>query len=154
MAPPGSYFGEVCYKTVLLTGVSGLLINLNPLMKYDGYYALMQFLEIDNMREDSFDYLKAWARHHVLRQDVAVPEVGRRRRRVFLIYASLATLYGAFVLVLVAGWLRNFLVNQLGEGWGYTATAALLYLMTRKSIEPGLAAARNRWPVWKEKFMA
>lgn len=154
LAPPGSFFGDICYKTVLLTGVSGLLLNLNPLMKYDGYYALMQFLEIDNMREDAFDYLKVWLRRYVLRQDVVVPEVGKRRRRVFLIYASLATLYGAFVLVLVAGWLRNFLVNRMGDVWGYVATAVLLYLMTRKSIRPLLAAARHRLPVWKENFMA
>ncbi len=154
LAPPGSFFGDFCYKTLLLTGVSGLIFNLNPLMKYDGYYALMQFLEIDNMREDAFDYVKAWARHYILRQDVVLPEVGKRRRRVFLIYGWLAILYGAFVLVIVAGWLRNFLVNRLGEAWGYTATVAVLYLMTRKKLEPALAAARNRWPVWKEKFMA
>jgi hypothetical protein len=154
LAPPGSFFGDLCYKTLLLTGVSGLIFNLNPLMKYDGYYALMQFLEIDNMREDSFDYVKLWARRYLLRQDVTLPEVGRRRRRVYLTYGWLAILYGAFVLVLVAGWLRNFLVNRLGEGWGYLATAAVLYLMTRKHIQPALAAARNRLPVWKEKFMA
>jgi putative peptide zinc metalloprotease protein len=154
LAPPGSFFSDLCYKTVLLTGVSGLVLNLNPLMKYDGYYALMQFLEIDNMREDSFDYLKVWLRHNVLRQDVEVPQVGKRRRRVYLIYASLAVLYGALILVLVAGWLRNFLVNRLGESWGYLSTAVILYLMTRKSLQPALAAARNRLPVWKERFMA
>jgi len=154
LAPPGSFFGDICYKTLLMTSVSGLLLNLNPLMKYDGYYALMQFLEIDNMREDSFDYVKLWARRYLLRQDVTLPEVGRRRRRVYLTYGWLAILYGALVLVLVAGWLRNFLVNRLGEGWGYLATFAVLYLMTRKSIHPALAMARNRLPVWKERFMA
>ena len=154
LAPPGSSFSDFCYKTVLLTGVSGLVFNLNPLMKYDGYYALMQFLEIDNMREDAFDYLKLWLRHYVLRQDVELPQVGKRRRRIFLIYASLAVLYGALILLLVAGWLRNFMVNRLGEGWGYAATAAVLYFMTRKSLLPALAAMRNRLPVWKEKIMA
>ena len=154
LAPPGSFFGDLCYKTLLLTGVSGLIFNLNPLMKYDGYYALMQYLEIDNMREDAFDYVKAWSRRYLLQQDVTLPEVGKRRRRVFLIYGWLAVLYGALVLVLVAGWLRNFMVNRLGEGWGYVATAAVLYLMTRKKIQPALAAARNRWPIWKERFMA
>ena len=154
LAPPGSSFSDLAYKTVLLTGVSGLVFNLNPLMKYDGYYALMQFLEIDNMREDSFDYLKLWLRHYVLRQDVEVPQVGKRRRRIFLIYASLAVLYGALVLLLVAGWLRNFLVNRLGTGWGYLGTAAVLYFMTRKRLLPAIAAARNRLPVWKEKLMA
>src|SRR5208282_5245280 len=80
--------------------------------------------------------------------------VGKRRRRVFLIYGSLAVLYGTLILVLAAGWLRNFLVNQLGEGWGYAATAAALYLMTKKKIHPALAVVRNRLPVWKERFMA
>jgi len=154
LAPPGSFFGDLCYKTVLLTGVSGLLLNLNPLMKYDGYYALMQFLEIDNMREDSFEYVKVWARRHLLRQDVVVPEVGRRRRRVYLLYGWLAVLYGAFIIVVAAGWLKNFMINQLGEGWGYTATVALLYFMLRKKIHPAIAMVRNRWPVWKERFMA
>jgi putative peptide zinc metalloprotease protein len=154
LAPPGSWFADICYKTLLLTGVSGLVFNLNPLMKYDGYYALMQFLEIDNMREDAFDYLKLWLRHYVLRQDVTLPAVGRRKKRIFLIYASLAALYGVFALVLVTGWLRNFLVNRLGENWGYLATAVALYFMTRKRIQPAVAAARNRLPVWKEKLMA
>ncbi|HMD32373.1 MAG TPA: efflux RND transporter periplasmic adaptor subunit [Candidatus Acidoferrales bacterium] len=154
LAPPGSFFANICYSTLLLTGVSGLVLNLNPLMKYDGYYALMQFLEIDNMREDAFEYLQLWLRRHVLRQDVVVPHVGRRRQRIFLIYASLAALYGAFVLLLVAGWLRNFLVRRLGEGWGYLATGCAVYLMTRKRIAPLVAMLRNRLPAWKESFMA
>jgi len=154
LAPPGSWFGELCYKTLLLTGVSGLVFNLNPLMKYDGYYALMQFLEVDNMREDSFDYTKVWLRRNLLRQNVEVPSVGRRRRRIYLSYGILAGLYSGFIILLVAGWLRNFMVHRLGEGWGYVATATALYFMLRKRFQPAVAAMRNRWPIWKENFMA
>ena len=154
LAPPGSFFSDICYQTLLLTGVSGLLLNLNPLMKYDGYYALMQYLEIDNMREEAFEYLNLWLRRYVMRQDVELPHVGRRRQRIFLIYASLAALYGAFVLLLVAGWLRNFLVRNLGEGWGHVATVGVLYLMLRKRLSPVIALARNRIPAWKERLMA
>ena len=154
LAPPGSFFADLCYSTLLLTGVSGLIFNLNPLMKYDGYYALMQFLEIDNMREDAFEYLQLWTRRYVLRQKIELPHVGKRRQRIFLIYASLAALYGVFVLLLVAGWLRNVLVGWLGTGWGYTATAATLYFMTRKRWAPVVAHIRNRLPAWKESYMA
>jgi putative peptide zinc metalloprotease protein len=154
LSPPGSFFGDLCYQTLLLTGVSGLVLNLNPLMKYDGYYALMQYLGIDNMREDSFAYTKLWTRRHVLRQDVVLPAVGRRRRRIYLTYGILAALYGAFVLLVVAGWLRNFTVRRMGETWGYAATAGILYLMTRKRILPLVAMLRNRLPIWKERFMA
>src|SRR5208282_4516900 len=154
LAPPGSFFADICYKTLLLSGVSGLLFNLNPLMKFDGYYALMQYLEVDNMREDAFDYLKLWLRHYVLRQDVALPVVGRRKKRIYLIHASLAAVYSTFVLVLVAGWLRNFMVRQLGENWGYLATVLALYFMLRKRVQPAVAAVRIRLPLWKEKLMA
>lgn len=65
LAPPGSFIGDLGYKTLLLTGVSGVFINLNPLMKLDGYFVLSQYLEMDNLREDSFEYVKAWARRHL-----------------------------------------------------------------------------------------
>jgi putative peptide zinc metalloprotease protein len=154
MAPPGSFFGEICYKTLLLTGVSGLLLNLNPLMKYDGYYALMQYLAVDNMREDSFSYATLWLRRHLLRQDVEIPAVGKRRRRIYLTYGLLAMAYGTFVIVVIAGWLRNFMVTRLGTGYGYAATASILYFMMRKRLLPAVAHLRNRLPVWKENIMA
>jgi len=154
LAPPGSWFGDLCYKTILLTGVSGLVFNLNPLLKYDGYYALMQMLQVDNMREESFEYLKLWLQRYVLRQDVELPVVGKRRRRIFLIYGILAFLYSFFVLLLVAGWLRNFLVKRMGEGWGYAVTAVALYFMLRKRFVPAVAVLRNRLPAWKERLMA
>src|SRR5712692_4230408 len=154
LCPPGSFLGDFFYKILLLTGVSGLIFNLNPLMKYDGYYALAQYLEVDNMREDSFEYVQLWGRHFFLRQQVELPAVGKRKRRIFLTYGIAAFLYGLFVIVLVARWLRNSMVGWLGGTWGHLATAGLLYLMLRKRLRPLAAAVRTGWPRAKEKFMA
>ena len=77
-SPPGSLVGDLGYKTLLLTGVSGVFFNLNPLMKFDGYFALSQYLEIDNLREDSLEYLKVWVQRVLLRRDVDPAAVGRR----------------------------------------------------------------------------
>jgi putative peptide zinc metalloprotease protein len=153
VSPPGSTVSDLAYKTLLLTGVSGLVLNLNPLMRYDGYYALMQYLQIDNMREESFEYTKAWLQRYVLLQDMEVPGVGRRRKYIFLVYAVLAWLYGAFLLLLVAGWLKNFMVKRLGDNFGYIATGCVLYFILRKRVSPAIALLRNRLPVWKEKLM-
>ena len=40
---PGSIINDVAYKGMLLSGISGALLNLNPLIKADGYYALRNF---------------------------------------------------------------------------------------------------------------
>ena len=50
---PGSIVNDLAYKMMLMSGIQGALINLNPLIKADGYYALSQFLDIDNLREES-----------------------------------------------------------------------------------------------------
>jgi putative peptide zinc metalloprotease protein len=154
LCPPGSFLGDFFYKILLLTGISGLVFNLNPLMKYDGYYALAQYLEVDNMREDSFEYVQLWARRYLLRQEVSLPPVGRRKRRIYLAYGISAFLYSVFIIVLVTRWLRNSMVGWLGSSWGYIVTAWLLYLMLRKRLRPLVAAARTGWPQAKENLMA
>jgi putative peptide zinc metalloprotease protein len=154
LSPPGSFVADLSYKTLLLTGVSGVFINLNPLMKFDGYYLLSQFLEMDDLREDSFDYLKLWLRRYLLRQDVQLPPVTKRKRRIYLAFAPAAFFYGLTVLILVAGLLKNIFVNRFGDFWGYLFTAGVLYLILRKRLQkwlPGwIGGLRNA----KEKFMA
>ena len=59
-------------------------MNLNPLIKADGYYALSQFLDIDNLREESFTFLRVWSQKYILRRDIDLPPSSRRHRRIFL----------------------------------------------------------------------
>ena len=60
-------------RLMLFTGVSTIFFNINPLRKIDGYYALSSVLEIPELREDSFEYLGALFKRHVLRLNVEVP---------------------------------------------------------------------------------
>ena len=39
----------VAFNVILVAGVSTLLFNLNPLLRYDGYYILMDLIEIPNL---------------------------------------------------------------------------------------------------------
>ncbi|HXE76101.1 MAG TPA: PqqD family peptide modification chaperone [Candidatus Xenobia bacterium] len=65
LSPPGSFVGDLGYKTLLLTVVSGVLINMNPLMKLDGYYVFSEMLQIEGLRDKSFKYLKTWVRRNL-----------------------------------------------------------------------------------------
>ena len=85
---PGTIVSDLAYKMMLLSGIQGAVLNLNPLIKADGYYALSQFLDIDNLREDAFAFLRVWAQKYILRRDIDLPPSSRRQRRIFLFLAS------------------------------------------------------------------
>ena len=54
-----STLNSVAYNVFFLAGVTTILMNLNPLMKYDGYYAFCDLLEIPNLRQRANNYLIA-----------------------------------------------------------------------------------------------
>jgi putative peptide zinc metalloprotease protein len=145
---PGSLTNDLAYKTLLLSGIHGTLLNLNPLIKADGYYALAQYLRMDNLREEAFEYLSAWVRKHILRRDVELPASSRRQRRVFFIYSLFAILYGAAIIFISVLFVHNIFVSRMGD-WGYIATALLLYLMLRRSLRKALPHARAL--MWKTR---
>lgn len=145
---PGSLTNDLAYKTLLLSGIHGTLLNLNPLIKADGYYALAQYLRMDNLREEAFEYLRAWAQKYILRRDVDLPPASRRQRRVFLTYSFFAILYGVAIIAIALLFVHNIFVGWMGD-WGYLATALLLYLMLRRSLRKALPHARAM--VWKTR---
>lgn len=152
-SPPGSFIGDLAYKTLLLTVVSGVFMNMNPLMKLDGYYALAQYLEIENLREDSFEYWKVWLRRFVLRQPIDLPPATRRKSRIFVTYATAAFGYSVLVLLLVFFLAKNVFTSRFGL-WGYPLTFLVIYLFLRKRLHHWAPVLRNAFTTIKEKGMA
>jgi len=151
---PGSLVNDFFYKMMLLSGIQGALVNLNPLIKADGYYALAQFLRIDNLREESFTFLRAWTQKYILRHDMDLPPSSRRERRVFFLFGISAIIYSASLLIIMLLFAKNVLVSKLGDEWGYLATLGLIYFFARKSLQKGLPAARAWIRGKREKYMA
>jgi len=54
------------YQVLLIAGVSTLLINGNPLLRYDGYYVLADLLEIPNLASRANAYVGTLFRRWVL----------------------------------------------------------------------------------------
>lgn len=50
LTQPG-IFNQVCFNVMLVCSVTTIFFNVNPLMKFDGYYALSDALEIPNLKE-------------------------------------------------------------------------------------------------------
>lgn len=151
---PGSLTNDFFYKMMLLSGIQGAVLNLNPLIKADGYYALSQFLNIDNLREESFGYLRAWVQKYIFRHDMDLPPSSKRQRRVFFLFGISAVIYSASLLIIMFLFFKNVLVSKMGDEWGYLATLGLIYFFARTSLRKALPVARAWIRDKKEKYMA
>lgn len=80
--------------------------NLNPLLEYDGYYLLMDWLEVPNLRAKSLAWL-GYAFPGVLRDPVRL-----RRHRLELLYGGASVGY----IVLMTAWMM-FAYRFTVQGW-------------------------------------
>jgi putative peptide zinc metalloprotease protein len=149
---PGSIVNDLAYKAMLLSGIQGAVINLNPLIKADGYYALSQFLDVDNLREDAFAFLRVWSQKYILRRDIDLPPTSRRQRRIFLIFGFAAIVYSVGLLSVVLLFAKNVLVSKFGD-WGYFLFAAAVYFLIRKEIKSYLPVVRAWIRKHRESYM-
>ncbi|PWT91416.1 MAG: hypothetical protein C5B54_05285 [Acidobacteria bacterium] len=133
-AVPGTLLYEFSFKVLLFTGISSFFLNMNPLVKLDGYYALMDWLGIMDLRERAFAYLQHAFKKNILRQKGEAPEeLTKRLRRIFIAYAIPAMLYTSFIYYLLLGWVRNIYLNTFGQ-LGIVLLLATIYWLFRKNI--------------------
>ncbi len=90
----------VAYNTILIAGVSTLLFNGNPLLRFDGYYILADALEIPNLRQRANAYLGFLGERYVFgRRDAEVPTATPGERWWFVAYAVASFVYRILVVV-------------------------------------------------------
>jgi len=150
---PGTVVAYISYRLLLFSSVAALVMNLNPFIKADGYYALSQYLRMDSLREESLAYVGALFEQHILRRDVHPPSVTRRQHRIFVAFGLATFAYGVVLLFFVGTWLKNILVSYFGL-WGYPMLAGILYFMLRGRVRQSLPAMRSWLRNSKEEFMA
>jgi putative peptide zinc metalloprotease protein len=85
---------NIAYNVILIAGVSTLLFNANPLVRFDGYYILSDLLEIPNLAQRSTAYFRFLTERYLfgLRDVEPEPEV-LRERLWFVAYAVGSGIY-------------------------------------------------------------
>ena len=94
----GTVVNAICYNVMFIASVSTLLFNGNPLLRYDGYYILSDYLEIPNLAQRSKQYLYYLVRKYVYGvKNVRTPAYSRGERFWFPIYGLASTIYRVFI---------------------------------------------------------
>jgi putative peptide zinc metalloprotease protein len=99
--PPGAWLHDLTYQLILLSGVACVVLNLNPLIKLDGYYLLTEIIGIQDLKERSTAFLSGWFQSRVLRLPVETIVIPRRRAPLFILYAIASGIYSYTLLFFV-----------------------------------------------------
>lgn len=93
----------LAYNMFLIGGVSTLLFNGNPLLRFDGYFVFADWLEIPNLGQRSNQYYWYTIQKYVLSHADARPPVVSPGEEIWLFtYAIAAFAYRTFVMVIIS----------------------------------------------------
>lgn len=141
---PGTLLSQCALMVSVLAGGMALLSNVNPLLPFDGYFALTDWLEIPNLRQRALGYFNWYISVHVLRRTIEEPPATERERRVFLWYGTLASLYIAAVYLFVLRFVVGWTARTFGFGTAAVLTG-LLAIWQRQRLTGWWLAVRDGW---------
>lgn len=90
-------FRHVLQNTIIMASVSTLLFNLNPLMKFDGYYVLSDLLQIPNLSTQANNVITELARRIFFGDSSSRPAVIGRQRWILMAYGAVAMIWRLLV---------------------------------------------------------
>lgn len=104
--PTGSLANELSFYVMFSASIATVLFNANPLMKFDGYYMLSDWLEIPNLMQRSQQVLKNFFLKHVYRVEKVKPvSTLPGERAVLVVYGVLSQVYRVVVFMSITLWL-------------------------------------------------
>jgi putative peptide zinc metalloprotease protein len=147
---PGPWLHEFSYKIILITGLAVIVMNLNPLLKLDGYYFFTEVIGIPDLKERSTAFVSGWMQSRLLRLPVEFPVVPRRRVPLFVIYALVSGAYSYLLLFAVVRFSYNIAAHWLAE-FALIPAGLLAFALFRSRLRAlrGLGAR-----MWEHNFRA
>ncbi len=85
---------------VILTSITTLLFNINPLLRFDGYFVLSDLLNLPNLYQRSQAYVVYIFKRYILGITKAITNVEKRKEKIiYVIYAIGAFIYRIIITV-------------------------------------------------------
>ncbi len=174
---PDGLPGQLAFKTAFVC-YAGVLVNLNPLLELDGYFILVDWLGVPNLRERSFAFIRSelWPKLKTVFASATLlpgprpesPPMFNREESIFTAFGLLAAAYTIYTLVVALYfWQTRFLAllidlwNQpdwfsklvaLVVGAGVMGAVALILGVTVWRAGRGLIAHLEKQHFFKSDF--
>jgi putative peptide zinc metalloprotease protein len=111
---------SLAMATMFICSINTIMFNANPLLRYDGYYVMADWLEIPNLRIKSTQFFSYLFQEKVLGLEIPVQNyMPRSRRFLFVTYAVASYLYRWVVTFSIIFFLTQFLKKYKLQSVGY-----------------------------------
>ena len=118
----GTVVNDLCLNMMFLNVVSTVLVNGNPLLRFDGYYILMDLLEIPNLRQKSTEVLKRGFQKLCLGLELQDDPFLPQRGKLFFALFTMASVAYRWIVVFSICW---FVIKVL-EPYGLEAIGRIV----------------------------
>ena len=110
---------SVLYNVMLIAGISTVLFNANPLLRFDGYYILSDMLQIPNLRQRSNQYVGHVVETRMFGAKRPEIEATRSERRWFVFYAVTSFIYRNIIMLAIALFIASqyFIIGVILALW-------------------------------------
>lgn len=101
----------LCYNVFIICSVSTVLFNVNPLMRFDGYYILTDLLDMPNLQQHSARHLQYLLERYVFRKRDAEPVAFTVSEKLIYTFYGIASaiyrffLFAGFIVAISAHYL-------------------------------------------------
>jgi putative peptide zinc metalloprotease protein len=137
----------MAFNAMVVAGVSTLVVNGNPLLRYDGYYILTDLIEMPNLAQRGQKYLTyLWDRYIFRVHDLEPPQESSSERRWLLWYTPLAWCYRTFVTVSIILFIAGefFIFGTLLALWGAFTLIGMPFWKAYKHVTSSPSLQRQR----------
>ena len=128
----------VCFNVMLVAGVSTLIFNGNPLLRYDAYYILADLAELPNLAQQSARWWGYLIQRHLLRlPDLVPPTDSRSERWWYGLYGITSAAYRMLVTVAIALFIATqfFFIGVLLALWAVVMMVAMPLIKGLRSLD-------------------
>ncbi len=95
---------------MFVCSVSTVMVNGNPLLRYDGYYVLADLVEVPNLQQQASGVLRRWIARYVAGADLVEDRLLPARGQGWLaLYAIASNIYRIVIVVVIIWFLHRLL---------------------------------------------
>jgi putative peptide zinc metalloprotease protein len=114
----------VLYNVMLIAGISTVLFNANPLLRFDGYYILGDLIQIQNLRQRGQQYLASLVETRLFGVKAPEVEASAAEKQWFVFYTIASFFYRMFIMFAIALFIASqyMIIGVLLALWALAAT--------------------------------
>lgn len=128
-----NWVNSMAFIVIALSFIA-ITFNFNPLLKLDGYYFLVDYLDIPNLRQKAFLYIRQ--KFLGLARGETPIEASQREKKIYRYYGTASLLYSGLLLGYIVYRVGKFADDKIG-GFGVALLALIILYLSYDALQKG-----------------